>query len=101
VRFENKGKEPHIMVAAPIADGVSIDKVKEFFASEGPPPAGGPPPPLDFENAVSLQALDAGQSEVTTINFKPGRYAFVCFLNDRAGGPPHFAKGMLQEVKVS
>jgi len=100
VRFENKGKEPHIMVAAPIADGASIDTVKAFFASEGPPPAGGPPPPLDFENAVALQALDAGQSEVTTLNLKPGRYAFVCFLNDRAGGPPHFTKGMLQEVKV-
>ncbi len=100
VRFENKGKEPHIMVAAPIADGASIDTVREFFASEGPPPAGGPPPPLDFEKAVSLQALDAGQSEVTTVDFKPGRYAFVCFLNDRAGGPPHFAKGMLQEVKI-
>ncbi len=101
VRFENRGKEPHILVAAPIAEGASIDMVRAFFASEGPPPAGGPPPPLDFENSVALQALDAGQSEVTTVNFKPGRYAFVCFLNDRAGGPPHFAKGMLQEVKVS
>jgi transposase-like protein len=26
---------------------------------------------------------------------------FVCFIQDRQGGPPHFTKGMLQEVTVS
>ena len=29
-----------------------------------------------------------------------GNYAFFCFVSDRAGGPPHVAKGMVSDVVV-
>jgi hypothetical protein len=37
---------------------------------------------------------------VTTIDFKAGTYAFICFLNDRAGGKTHVEQGMIKEVTI-
>ncbi len=98
IRFQNNGKQPHLLVAAPIAEGKTLADVKASFASNGPPTG---PPPVDFEKATGGQGLDGGGSLVTTMNFQKGTYAFICFLSDRgAAGPPHFKLGMLQEVKV-
>ncbi len=30
----------------------------------------------------------------------PGKYSLVCFIEDRKGGPPHVAKGMVGETTV-
>ncbi len=35
------------------------------------------------------------------LNLEAGSYVFMCFLTDREGGPPHFAKGMAVQVDVS
>ena len=98
VRFQNDGKEIHILVAARMAPGKTIDDVRAALAAEGEPEG---PPPLDFDSAVDTGVLDAGKSLVTTLNLKSGKYAFICFIQDRAGGPPHAAKGMLQEVTIA
>ena len=45
--------------------------------------------------------LDSGVKQVFQGTLQPGKYALVCFLPDRAGGPPHVAKGMIVEVDVS
>jgi len=96
--FKNTGKEIHHFTAAPIAAGKTIDDVKAFVASQAPPTG---PPPIDFEKATSIAADDSGQSSVPTVTFgAPGKYVMMCFINDRAGGPPHAAKGMIQEVTV-
>lgn len=97
VTFDNAGEELHHAIAAPIAEGKSIADVKKFFMSDGRPSG---PPPVDFEGAAGTAILDGGVKEVTDLELKAGRYAFVCFIPDRAGGPPHFVKGMLQEVKI-
>jgi hypothetical protein len=44
--------------------------------------------------------LAGGTRENLPLDLKPGRYALLCFASDRAGGPPHVAKGMLDEVTV-
>ena len=98
IRFRNNGKEIHVLVAAPMAPGKTIDDVRTAFEAEGEPQG---PPPVDFEAAVGTGVLDAGKSLVTTLNLKSGKYAFICFIQDRAGGPPHAVKGMLQEVTVA
>lgn len=95
--FRNTGAQPHLLVAAPIPAGKTIEDVKAAFASNDP----SGPPPLDFEKATGAQAIDGGASEVTTMTFEKGSYAFICFLNNRGGGPPHFTLGMLQAVTVS
>jgi hypothetical protein len=38
---------------------------------------------------------------VTTLDLKPGRYAFICFLPDRdEPNKPHFKQGLLKEVTI-
>jgi hypothetical protein len=38
---------------------------------------------------------------VTTLDLKPGRYAFICFLPDRdEPDKPHYETGLLKEITV-
>ncbi len=98
IRFENDGDELHHFIAAPIAPGSDIDDVKAFFETEGTPTG---PPPLDFEAGVGVPVMDSGKAVVAELTLAAGDYAFVCFISDRAGGPPHFTLGMLQAVTVA
>lgn len=61
------------------------------------------PPPLDFAKGQAFAVLNPGQSETATIQLESGTsYAFFCFIPDRGtAGPPHTAKGMLIEQKIS
>ncbi len=34
------------------------------------------------------------------LEFKPGKYAVVCFIQDREGGKPHVAQGMIDELTI-
>ncbi len=95
--FENAGKELHHMIAVPLAKGATIGEAKSFFASDEEPQG---PPPVDFENGVSTAVIDGGEAQVAELDFKKGRYALVCFITNRAGGPPHVAMGMISELDV-
>jgi plastocyanin len=97
VKFENTGQQLHHLIAGPIADGKTIDDVKAYFGSDAPPVG---PPPVDFENSVGTAVIDKGKALVTTFDLKAGKYAFVCFLNDRDGGEVHASKGMVVEVDI-
>lgn len=97
VLFENNGKQPHHIVAMPLLEGSTIDDAKKFLMSKGKPEG---PPPVDFENGVSTAVIDGGQAQVAELDFKRGRYALVCFIVNRGGGPPHVALGMVDEVDV-
>ncbi len=94
VLFDNKGGQPHFVVGLPINEGKSIEDVQTFLKEEkGKPPfseAGG------FDTAVS----EGGGKQVVNLNLKKGKYALVCFIPDRQGGPPHVAKGMVSEATV-
>ena len=97
ITFENTGAEPHHVIAAPINKGSTIADVKKFATSEEE--ASGPPP-IDFERTATTAIIDGGAKQTTEIDFEKGKYAFVCFVADRKGGPPHVAKGMIQEVEI-
>lgn len=98
VLFKNAGKELHHAQFFPIVEGSTIDDVKTFLATEGEPTG---PPPVDFEGGVGTIVLNKGQEQVVDLTLKKGSYAVLCFMNDNAGGPPHFVQGMVQEVNVS
>jgi plastocyanin len=98
ITFANTGKELHHVIGAPIQPGKTLADARKFFSSDEEPSG---PPPVDFEKGFSTVVLDGGTEQVTTLNLQKGKYAFVCFLPDRAGGPPHIAKGMITEVDVS
>ena len=100
VEFVNAGKELHHFQMFPIAAGKTIADVKTFLAAS---PAAAPtgPPPVDFEKGVGSSVIEKSEgSELTEITLVAGRYAIACFISDRAGGPPHFTKGMLTEVVI-
>lgn len=98
ITFENKGLENHHAVMFPVAEGKTFDDVKASFASEE---EGEGPPPFDPENIAGIAVTDGGTSFVADVDLKAGDYAFVCFITDRAGGPPHVAKGMISKVTVA
>jgi hypothetical protein len=97
ITFTNGGGQLHHVVIARLAEGATLDQAREFFATEdfkGPPP-------IDFDASEVTAVLDSGGKEVDTVELQSGSYALLCFVNDRAGGPPHVIKAkMLQEVTV-
>jgi hypothetical protein len=98
VLLENKGKQPHFMVALPINPGKTIADVRKVAASEGEPKG---PPPFDEKAGVDTAVLEGGKTQAVELEFKKkGKYALMCFIPDRQGGPPHVAKGMVSEATV-
>lgn len=95
ILFNNVGDEPHHVVAAAVKPGTSIEEVKDFLEDEKGQP------PLEAEGGAETAVIDGGKKQVTQLELKkPGRYALMCFITDREGGPPHVAKGMVQAVTV-
>ncbi|CAA9501660.1 MAG: hypothetical protein AVDCRST_MAG53-2030 [uncultured Solirubrobacteraceae bacterium] len=97
VRFENTGKELHHAIIFPINKGKTIADVTAAFASDKPPKG---PPPVDFENGLGTQVIDGGIAQNLELEFKAGKYAVVCFIQDRKGGKPHVAQGMIDELTI-
>jgi hypothetical protein len=94
VLVDNKGKEPHFLEAAPMLPGKTIADVKRFVMTEKGAP------PIDFEKSVSTPVIDGGLSQVVELDLDAGKYALLCFVPDRKGGPPHAVKGMISEATV-
>ena len=94
VEFDNAGKEPHHIVAAPIAPGKAIADVREFFRTEKGRP------PVAFDKFVTTSVIDGETTETVELELQRGDYAMLCFISDRKGGPPHVAKGMISEATV-
>jgi plastocyanin len=97
VTFANEGEQLHHLIAVPIEPGVEFAEVEKLFRSEEEPKG---PPPVDFENGVGTAVIDGGQEQVVDLEFQKGKYALVCFITDRKGGPPHVAMGMISELDV-
>ena len=57
-------------------------------------------PPFSEEGGFDTAIVEGGTEQAFGANLKPGKYALVCFIADRAGGPPHVAKGMVSEATV-
>jgi len=97
VEFDNVGKEIHHVIAVPYAAGTDFADVKKFFSEEGPPQGR---PPVDFGGATRTAALEGATKQITELELKRGKYALICFISDRKGGPPHVAKGQIVEATV-
>ena len=95
--FDNSGKEAHHIVGLPINPGKTVKDVADFLKEEDE--ASGPPPFTEkggFDTAI----LDGGTEQAFGAKLKAGKYALICFIPDRAGGPPHVAQGMVSEAVV-
>ncbi len=95
IRFVNDGDELHHIVAFQLAPGKSVADVKRFFRTE----KGRPPIVEGVESSTAV--IDGKTEQVVDMEFaNAGKWALVCFISDRKGGPPHAAKGMISEVEV-
>jgi hypothetical protein len=96
IELSNTGSEPHHVIAAPYAPGATPADVRKAFAREN-----GPEPLLDFERSANTAIVEGGEEQITELNLEePGKYALLCFVSDRSGGPPHVALGMVSEATV-
>ena len=94
IAFDNVGAEPHHIIALPMTPGATVADVRKFFETEKGKP------PVNFEEIQATSVIDGGTVENVEMELKSGKYALVCFISDRAGGPPHAAKGMISEATV-
>jgi plastocyanin len=104
VKFENTGPDQiHHAQLFPIAEGSTFEEAAAFLASEEEPTG---PPPISFESGVGTMVLAPGQEQVVDLTLVKGNYLVACFINDRAGGPPHMVPeaggghGMVKELVV-
>ena len=96
IEFSNTGREPHHVIAVPYKPGATLAEVRKAFMSEG-----GGEPPLDYANTSYTARIAGGTKQITELALdKPGKYALLCFVSDRKGGPPHVAQGMIAEIMV-
>jgi plastocyanin len=94
VRFDNAGEQPHHVEAVGLREGATIEDVERFFKTEKGKP------PIDESKSFAMAILDGGESQTAELDIPAGRYAVLCFIPDREGGPPHAARGMINEVEV-
>jgi len=95
VLFDNRGREPHVIAAAPIKPGKTIEDVRRYSKDEKGED------PTESEGAFETAVLDGGVKQVIEIDLKrAGSYVLLCYVPDRAGGPPHLIKGMVSEAVV-
>jgi hypothetical protein len=102
--FRNGGSQPHFYVLFGVPDGTTADDLMQlvmFDPSSGTPiPAGG----LQFEDVQDIAdgaLLSPDRAEWLGQDFKPGTYALLCFIPDRATGAPHAMLGMIKVFTVA
>lgn len=100
--FRNAGAQMHFGAFLAFPEGVDEAGARQaldtVLAAPGGPRPEGVPEPRDAAYAGPFPPGTGGTFE---IDLERGRtYAVVCFLPDRAGGPPHAAKGMLSVFSV-
>lgn len=94
VLFENTGAQPHHIVYTALKGDATADDVEQYFKTEKGDA------PFDEKDVKSTAVIEGGEAQLVTLDLEPGRYALLCFISDRQGGPPHAFKGMIGEVEV-
>ena len=94
ILITNPGQQEHEAALVQLAPGATAHDFLAAFQPGAPP---GPPPGLPLGG---LQAVAPGGRGTISIDFTPGNYAFICFIEDEESGAPHFVLGMLMEFQV-
>lgn len=85
--------QPHEFTFFQLMPGKKAEDIPKYVAAgmQGPPPG----VPLG-----GVAAMSAGRDAYYEVDLKPGDYAIVCFV-EGSDGKPHFAHGMIQQIKVT
>jgi hypothetical protein len=96
VDFDNTGTQQHHAFFTPMRAGADLADVRRFFGERTS--TGRPPVQTDVIRETVV--LEGGERQVTQLDLPAGRYALICFVRGRGGGPQHIELGMLNEVTV-
>jgi uncharacterized cupredoxin-like copper-binding protein len=93
IKVTNRGPEPHELNLLRLAEGKTVEDVKQFLtAPNGPPP---------FTPVGGINGLDAGLSGYIEFDFQPGTYVAICNIpSPKAEGHPHSTLGMIKAFTV-
>jgi hypothetical protein len=94
LKIETAPGQPHEFTLFQLMPGKTAADIEKYVETgmQGPPPG----MPLG-----GVAAMAAGMPVFYEVDLKPGDYAIVCFLQDMKDGKPHFAHGMIQQIKVT
>lgn len=93
IKVINNGPEPHELNLLRLAEGKTVEDVKQFLAAPN-----GPPP---FMPVGGINGLDAGLSGYIEFDFQPGTYVAICNIpSPKAEGHPHSTLGMIKAFTV-
>ena len=100
INFTNDGPNDHFAAISRFPDGTTVEDaeaaMEAMLASETGPPEGTPEPEdIGFSGIVSE---GTGMQFSLAAPLEPGVYSFICFISDRAGGPPHAVGHQMYEV---
>jgi plastocyanin len=104
ITFTNEGPNDHFAGISRFPDGTTVEDAEAAMeamlsSEEGPPP--GTPEPEDVGFSGITSAGKSLQFELAE-PLEAGVYSFVCFISDRAGGPPHaIGHQMVNVVEIS
>ena len=95
VKVVNEGVSNHEAPLVKLAGNATAQDFLDYFAP-GHVPMG--PPPV--EGGWGAAPIAPGGVQYIVVELRAGHYAFLCFEQDHAQSPPHFALGMVHEFDV-
>jgi hypothetical protein len=96
VDVDNTGTQPHFAYFTKMRAGVDLADVRRYFGERSSVGR----PPVDGEQTRETAVLEGGERQVTQLDLPAGRYALICFVRGRNGGPRHLELGMINELTV-
>jgi hypothetical protein len=97
--LENAGRKWHRVIAFPLVGNPDFKKVKELFGSGIIFPVSDPSP-LFPGPAIHSTMLAPGDRQRMDWPLAPGRYVFVCLMNDGTDTKFHADQGMIAEAEI-
>jgi hypothetical protein len=92
IRVRNAAQQPHEVVLARLVPGKTAAEVLDWLEKRN-----GPPP---VEALYGVTGIESGVENDFVADLASGEYGLFCFLPDAKDGKPHFAHGMVKEVRV-
>ena len=95
----NQGRQPHVLALVELKAGVTLQDLMQVINT--PATTEGPPPGLFAIADIYVEAFaEPGKSMALTLTLHPGNFVALCPVPDPQSGKPHFALGMINEMRV-
>ena len=95
----NQGQQPHVLALVELKAGKTLADLMQVLNT--PSTTEGPPPGLFAVADIYAEAFaEPGKSSALTLTLHPGNFVALCPVPDPQSGKPHFALGMISELRV-